>query len=374
MSNIAECKATLRLEPISPSRVFVWSGNYLIRGLEFLIDGNEILILKNDLVIDELARAGITTEEPVKLMERVRDLVRRGRDRFVRLSADLSKLGISSNVNRVMDINPYVVPASELKGLIRTAVLNYKLQHVSSQERQRVYNEVLGRLRNAHGRKSLVTVAQPVEKLLKTEVRMGTRPYEYDSLNRLRISDPIDYEKATLEFTEIQTWDRDGSIVAVNHVIAWVSNPLTYNLVIQKPPSYPNHYNNIREKDSEITCNLIKDSLRELSNYLVRTEIEKVNSFIKDARNRNRAVELQQYLNFLTYDLSHKCGDDCLCVRIGMFTGHEAKTVAVNDQVSKVREIAMSSIYHHTWDSKTLKVARIPGGFIGMGWVRLCLQ
>jgi len=373
MSNIAECKATLRLEPISPSRVFVWSGNYLIRGLDFLIDGNEILILKNDLIIDELARAGITTEEPVKLMERVRDLVRRGRDRFVRLSVDFSKLGISSNVNRVMDINPYVVPASELKGLIRTAVLNYKLQHVSSQERQRVYNEVLGRLRNAHGRKGLVTVAQPVEKLLKTEVRMGTRPYEYDSLNRLRISDPIDYEKATLEFTEVQTWDRDGSVVAVNHVIAWVGNPLTYDLVIQKPPSYPNHYNNIREKDSEVTCNLIKDSLRELSNYLVRTEIEKVNSFIKDPRNRNRTVELQQYLNFLN-DLSHKCGGDCLCVRIGMFTGHETKTVAVNDQVGKVREIVMSSIYHHTWDSKTLKVARTPGGFIGMGWVRLCLQ
>ena len=373
MSNIAECKATLRLEPISPSKVFVWSGNYLIRDLDFLIDGNEILILKNDLIIDELARAGITTEEPVKLMERVRDLVMKDKGRFIRFSADLSKLGISSNVNRVMDINPYVVPASELKGLIRTAILNYKLNHVSPRERQRVYNKVLGRLRNAHGRKGLVTVAQPVEKLLKTKVRMGTRPYEYDSLNRLRISDSIDYEKATLELTEVQTWDHDGSIIAVNHVIAWASSPLTYDLVIQKPQSYPSHYGNVRDRDNEITCNRVKESLREFGNYLVSAEINRVSNFVKGSRNRNRAAELQQYLDFLN-DLGNKCGGDCVCVRIGMFTGHEAKTVMVNDQVNKAREMVMSRIYRHAWDSKTLKVARTPGGFIGMGWVRLCLQ
>ncbi|MGC8543219.1 MAG: hypothetical protein ACP5NQ_04710 [Vulcanisaeta sp.] len=383
---IEECRFKTTLDPINPSRIFVWDGNYLVRDFDFIIQNNELLILNTDAIINELVR-----ENPAKALKLPEDsiakefdrLVRSNRNKYVILSFNIAQLGISNigSISKVLSLNPYVVPASELKGFIRTAILNHILQRMSDSERQRVFNEVRSRLqRISRGPKDLKDVAQPVEMLVKAEINLvvGRRilSYLYDSLNRLRISDPDGYERVNRELTEVYVVESNGKLIGVNYVIAWSASSLAYDIAIQKPRQYLSHYSEVKRVDSEITCDVIKTALKEFGKYLVESEIEKV----RRSKGAFDKYKLQGYLDYLIrLRDSNYCGDDCACARIGMFTGFRSKTVRVSEDVEKVRESVMTMVYGHNWNDNTLKLVRIIDGkgqeqYIGVGWARLCLK
>jgi CRISPR/Cas system CSM-associated protein Csm5 (group 7 of RAMP superfamily) len=147
-------------------------------------------------------------------------------------------------------INDYVVPASSLKGLIRTAILNSLIDNT-------VLNRVkdsltaISSINRRVALKSVKNIAYPVEELLKVQVQVGRGRYTYDSLNRLLIADPTvkspHFSLSTVEIKEIA-----GSYSEEVYAITFDKGVLTYNAEIIKPQNY-GFRSDVAQKDAIIT-------------------------------------------------------------------------------------------------------------------------
>jgi hypothetical protein len=99
---------TVTLEPISP--IFVWSGESLVANADYKLVGNKLIII-----------------DIFKAVGKVSMLEDAFREEFAReLCGQKLVFEIKSGTipQSILMINDYVVPASSLKGLMRTAILN----------------------------------------------------------------------------------------------------------------------------------------------------------------------------------------------------------------------------------------------------------
>jgi len=246
-------------------------------------------------------------------------------------------------------INDYVVPASSLKGLIRTAILNSLIDNT-------VLNRVkdsltaISSINRRVALKSVKNVAYPVEELLKVQVQVGRGRYTYDSLNRLLIADPTvkspHFSLSTVEIKEIA-----GSYSEEVYAITFDKGVLTYNAEIVKPQNY-GFRNDVALKDAIITKDKIIESLKSFSSYIINKEKDKA---------------LGKYKEFLN---SLKAEDSCFPLKIGMFTGHISKTVSIPRSLENLRSQVMTRVTGHSWDNRTVKLVN----GIGIGWAKVCVK
>jgi CRISPR type III-A-associated RAMP protein Csm5 len=320
---------TITLEPISP--IFVWSGERLVADADYKLVGNKLIII-----------------DILKAMKKVSRLEDAFREEFARELYGQKLIFESKTVPQsILMINDYVVPASSLKGLIRTAILNSLIDNT-------VLNRVkdnltaISSINRRVALKSVKNVACPVEELLKVQVGRGR--YTYDSLNRLLIADPTvkspHFSLSTVEIKEIA-----GSYSEEVYAITFDKGVLTYNAEIVKPQNY-GFRSDVAQKDAIITKDKIIESLKSFSSYIINKEKDKA---------------LGKYKEFLN---SLKAEDSCFPLKIGMFTGHLSKTVSIPRSLENLRSRVMTRVTGHSWDNRTVKLVN----GIGIGWAKVCVK
>jgi len=322
---------TITLEPISP--IFVWSGERLVADADYKLVGNKLIII-----------------DILKAMKKVSRLEDAFREEFARELYGQKLIFESKTVPQsILMINDYVVPASSLKGLIRTAILNSLIDNT-------VLNRVkdsltaISSMNRREALKSVKNVAYPVEELLKVQVQVGRGRYTYDSLNRLLIADPTvkspHFSLSTVEIKEIA-----GSYSEEVYAITFDKGVLTYNAEIVKPQNY-GFRSDVAQKDAIINKDKIIESLKSFSSYIINKEKDKA---------------LGKYKEFLN---SLKAEDSCFPLKIGMFTGHISKTVSIPRNLENLRSQVMTRVTGHSWDNRTVKLVN----GIGIGWAKVCVK
>jgi len=323
---------TITLEPISP--IFVWSGERLVADADYKLVGNKLIII-----------------DILKAMKKVSRLEDAFREEFARELYGQKLIFESKTVPQsILMINDYVVPASSLKGLIRTTILNSLIDNT-------VLNRVkdsltaISSINRRVALKSVKNVAYPVEELLKVHVQVGRGRYTYDSLNRLLIADPTvrspHFSLSTVEIKEIA----GGSYSEEVYAITFDKGILTYNADIVKPQNY-GFRSDVAQKDAIITKGKITESLKSFSSYIINKEKDKA---------------LGKYKEFLN---SLKAEDSCFPLKIGMFTGRISKTVSIPRNLENLRSQMMTRVTGHSWDNRTVKLVN----GIGIGWAKVCVK
>jgi len=322
---------TITLEPISP--IFVWSGERLVADADYKLVGNKLIII-----------------DILKAMKKVSRLEDAFSEEFARELYGQKLIFESKTVPQsILMINDYVVPASSLKGLIRTAILNSLIDNT-------VLNRVkdsltaISSINRRVALKSVKNVAYPVEELLKVHVQVGRGRYTYDSLNRLLIADPTvrspHFSLSTVEIKEIA-----GSYSEEVYAITFDKGVLTYNAEIVKPQNY-GFRSDVAQKDATINKDKIIESLKSFSSYIINKEKDKA---------------LGKYKEFLN---SLKAEDSCFPLKIGMFTGYISKTVSIPRNLENLRSQVMTRVTGHSWDNRTVKLVN----GIGIGWAKVCVK
>ena len=319
----------IEIEPLTP--VFVWSGETLYSNADFRLVNGKIIVI-----------------DPYKALGKVKDLKEAFKEDFAREIQGV-KLVFQSNTlpNTILMINEYLIPASTVKGLIRTAILN-KLADKAVYEKVNENLNQLNALNFKQAVRNVKNVAHPVEMLLKRQLER----YTYDSLSKLLVSDP----KAigiSLSLKKVLVLETVGQFKSETYVIALEKGKLVYDGKILQPKNY-GVYSDLRQLDSKITKSFILDSLKEYSKLILEREKKKVG-------------KLTKYSEFLN---SLKVEGNCIPLKIGMFTGHIAKTISLPPNVEKVRESIMTKLTGHLWDNRTVKLI----DDLGVGWVRLCIR
>lgn len=325
----------ITIEPISP--VFVWSGEVLYNNADYKLLAGKIIVVDIDKALREVG----------SLDEAFRPEYAREIHGF--------KLVFSSTFapNEILMINNNIIPASSLKGLIRTSVLN-------AMTNQTVFNEVqknLQGLSNANPKqlsKLLKSVGEPVEELAKVRVPFGRGTFRYDAFSRLLISEPkVENPKFSLDKIEIK--ETVGNFHKEVYAITFVSGKLTYDVKIVKPSDYGVH-SSVKQKDVMISKQVIVNSLKRYSDHVLKKEKSKV-------ANNNKYAEYSKFLESL------KTSDNCIPLKIGRFTGHVSKTIELPQQLEATRSQILTRVLRHTWDNRTVKLVK----GIGVGWVKLCV-
>ncbi|MFP3203290.1 MAG: CRISPR-associated protein Csm5 [Sulfolobus sp.] len=322
---------TITLEPISP--IFVWSGERLVADADYKLVGNKLIII-----------------DILKAMKKVSRLEDAFREEFARELYGQKLIFESKTVPQsILMINDYVVPASSLKGLIRTAILNSLIDNTVLNRVKDSFTAISS-MNRREALKSVKNVAYPVEDLLKVHVQVGRGRYTYDSLNRLLIADPTvkspHFSLSTVEIKEIA-----GSYSEEVYAITFDKGVLTYNAEIVKPQNY-GFMSDVAQKDAIINKDKIIESLKSFSSYIINKEKDKA---------------LGKYKEFLN---SLKAEDSCFPLKIGMFTGHISKTVSIPRNLENLRSQVMTRVTGHSWDNRTVKLVN----GIGIGWAKVCVK
>ena len=364
------------IKPLTP--VFVWSGETLFSDLDFIIDGNDILIIDLDKVIREIKNVGKLDQYKELLRELLEKYKQTGR--YMELLRELYGVRLEfknaitggKRIDQILNINPYIIPASEVKGLIRTAVINMLLRSDN-----KVFNKIMKNILDEMNKSNLKNIGQIVEKVVKVKLPTNT---EYDALKTLLISDPI-VESTKFGLSEIEILSLNGQPLASIYAITFTEGKLIYDAKIIKPTNYGVYKDyNIEPQDGKITWNNIVKWLKDFSKVIILNEKSKINKFLSninkfplDKQNLYKE-ELNKYLKLI--ECIEKM-DDCIPLRIGMFTGYAVKTIEVREDVKKKREKILSNYYSKksrgkikTWDDSTLKIT----GGVGLGWVKVCIK
>lgn len=329
----------IEIEPLSPT--FVWSGETLYKGADFDLVNGKILIV-----------------DPFKALGKVKNLREIFKEQFVRTIKDFKLIFPSTSVpNQILMINEYLVPASSLKGLIRTAILNKMAKNSPH-----VYNQIQSNLNTLTTLppnqifRQVKNVAEPVESLLKYIVPFGRGKYTYDALNRLIISEP-EVIQVSLSLRKITILELFGTFKSENYAITFDNGKLVYDVKILQPSNY--EVNSMLKKlDDKISKKEIFDSLIDYSNLVINSEKDKLRATDKN---------LRKYFEFL--EKLHIEGE-CVPLKIGMFTGHVAKTISLPSNIKSNRDSIMTKITGHLWDNRTVKLT----DGIGVGWIKICIR
>lgn len=361
-------KISVELTPLTP--VHVWSGENYIVGLDLIqLDGDRYCVVDVEKADPSLAEelSGETPERYHEVLRKALDAGLLGCKRELRSRV---KLRLGETVRR---LSWQLVPGSELKGYMRTAVLYAMLEDIASKNHQ----EALKMLREH------VDVREKPENWgisLEETLLRARRPRKsrgfVDMFQTLLVSDPTVINCST-EVVELMALRMpDMSNVASQRVEAMTSGKLRYDIALLKPGVLritrrtPEH-NKIESILRGLDANRLISSLKRFGLVLLELELDRV----------EKINELRDYAGMLK-DLLDECREGsshCIPARLGFMTGHESKTVltlvmkldrSLYDRWTNV----LSKCYKRPWDRMTIKLVKTDGKMVGVGWCKLCLR
>ncbi len=364
-----------RLELLTP--VHVYSGESVPLGLAARVAGGWLELLDVEcavrlagLGLDELAAL---SEAPAALVDRLWRAAREGGGCLERLPA---RTGGVQPRGEVRLLNPMLVPASSLKGLLHTALMLALVDRLDGRglDVGRLVYDAIARLqRSRRPARDATRAAEELEKaLFLTERPVGRQRMQHYSTRLLSVSEPEPLE-AGRSFRVFQRLHTDGRPVrgAAYPVVAVdEGSRLRYRLTLLRIPLSLAvgglerwGFRKLEEMDSRVSLDTLLEGLRLYSRLLHEYETRRLGGGLRDYRGW---LESQEPVD-----------GSCFLVRLGFGAGHMAKTVdewlrrrypRLYEDLKRV----MSSIYRRDWDDRTTTVDAETG--LGVGWTRLCID
>ncbi len=362
--NIVAKRYIAVLKPLTA--VHVWGGTNAVVGLDLVKIDNTTMCLVDfenlpEDIVTRLAES-LDADELTKL----------GREGRLPCKAKFTIAeSLPESVKQIRLMSSQIVPGSELKGYIRTAILYYLLRtgKISGDELPRLIQLVTDRSAIKKAADKLETVAFRVE-----------RPHKQggyaDAFQMLLVSDPTPRTEIKLTIRALRVIEVQGQAlreIAQNYAVVFENGELMYNItvlrLIEKVPSP--EFSSVVSKYKLLSEMDLVRALREFGCKLIEYELRRI----------QRIPELNEYRRFLEQLREKYCGEGSKCVpaRIGFMTGHQAKTIllyvketnpTLYDKITK----SLSIIYNRIWDEHTLKLLSIGNRLLGVGWCELCLQ
>ncbi len=362
--NIVAKRYIAVLKPLTV--VHVWSGTNAVVGLDLVKIDNVTMCLVD---LESLPEDIVT-----KLAESldINELTKLGREGKLPCKARFTIAEpLPESVKQIRLMSSQIVPGSELKGYIRTAILYHllKIGKISGDELPRL-------IQLAPDRRAIKKAADKLETVAFRAERPHKQGGYADAFQMLLVSDPTPKTEIRLTIRALRVIEVQGQAlreIAQNYAVVFESGELMYNITVLKPiervpsPEFSNvvlKYRLLSEID-------LVGALREFGCKLIEHELRRV----------QRIQELNEYRRFLEQVREKYCreGSKCVPVRIGFMTGHQAKTVLLyvkekNPTLYDTITKTLSIIYDRVWDEHTLKLVTINNRLLGVGWCELCLQ
>ncbi|MEM1907387.1 MAG: type III-A CRISPR-associated RAMP protein Csm5 [Thermosphaera sp.] len=372
---------TITLEPVTP--IHVWSGRNAIVGVDALIQEQYFIVIELEESMKTLPEKSLeelasTFGRKDELANRLRQLYKEGLLVAKKIPVRTPIQGSQTNV-RLLHEN--LVPGSELKGYIRTAVLKKLLK--SNREPHKIIGKRVNPWRNPKH------MGMDIEAQLLRSPRTKKQGGFMDALMMISVSDPLSIEglqTSVRKLTVLKTSNLKP--VASLYAVTFDQGVLRYEMSIRsfKLPETSNNIelpketvekmNSLSEKFN--SKDWILEALGEMGCELIDIELEK----IKDTQSLKKYYQI---LNDLKKEL---CSEDnknqaghCVPARIGFMTGHESKTLLPEIKryhYAKYNAIksVMGKRLRRPWDSLTVKLVNLDSvnELVGVGWCRLCLE
>ncbi len=367
-TNIFHERVIARVTPLTPTHV--WSGKESVIRLDtFALPGGKICVIDYESLDPSIIKKIVSKGTPD--LSVVESMLKdpRQQARICRRIVE-SSVNLQGDIKRIMLSNPEIIPASSLKGYIRTAIMFNKLMALPDDKFKKYVNSGI----NLYTEPKNAAIG--LEGLVFRAPRSGRAGGFIDIMQEVLISPPRRSEDTKLRIVEFGVYEKIGrnlTKIASSVVEALVSGTLTFDISITSVPRAiaPRHYDRIVERLSEIYGISITDSLKMFGCKVLEDELDRVRD----------VDELSHYASLLIAWKRKYCdnGSNCTIGRIGYMTGHQAKTVLLlikERWPDKYKEILsyMREKTGKVWDSLTLKLTKSPKGLIGTGWCEICLS
>jgi CRISPR-associated protein Csm5 len=366
-------KLRLKLEVATP--LHVWDGEPRVWGIDLVPIGNEACLL--NLEKADVSKLG-TIPTSVEGFERsARRWVETG---TVGCSKRIPTRAVLRSGEEVKLLPPQLVPASTLKGYIRTALLHKLIVEVASSQGAQAAAALLANRVNLRADPKRVGAALELELLARP--RLPKQGGYADSLQQLVVAEPR-VVRASSSLSRASVMDLGGSVVAEFALeVLEPGSALEYELTVLAPPPASSIrvagdsvqiLGQVLQLYASLTPQLVLDALAEFGRALLEHELDKVKRFSRALA--EKGFDLTAYAEVLERLVS----DQCLPARLGFATGHVAKTVAVALQKfapNLYRDLSQAMTAHagRLWDDTTLKLVNFGGKWFGLGWVKLCAE
>uniref|UniRef100_A0A7C5YSX6 CRISPR type III A-associated protein Csm5 n=1 Tax=Ignisphaera aggregans TaxID=334771 RepID=A0A7C5YSX6_9CREN len=362
----------ISLHPIT--YIHVWSGRRLNMGLDIVRKHTGTLCIVDETrispnIVNEILKSRI--EDVPKILEKYSD--------NIACKYELKTDFIPTLHSAILELNPYIVPGSSLKGYIRTAILFEFLNEIKDK------NKLIKVLRSG-----INTSADPrnVSQGLEAGFFRAPKPKRQkgfvDSFQTLLVSDPIlSIESKCYNLSELLVYKLQQSkslqYIASQYAVTVSCGKLRYRIDLIAPSKdMISMISKVDEEHKAIVDRLrllleknLVIALKNFGCYLLSKELERVKGI----------GELSQYARLLAELEERYCKIEsrCILARIGYMAGLHSKTVigivkTVDQQLYEEVRRLMEAQLHHSWDEFTIKLVKTPQGFVGPGWCEICLS
>jgi CRISPR-associated protein Csm5 len=365
-------KLRLRLEVATP--LHVWDGEPRVWGIDLVPIGNEACLL--DLEKADIAKLGAVPTSAEGFERSARRWVETG---AVGCARRIPMRATLRSGEEVKLLPPQLVPASTLKGYIRTALLHKLIVEVASSQGAQAAAALLTNRVNLHTDPKRVGAALELELLARP--RLPKQGGYADALQQLVVAEPR-VVKASSSLSRASVVDLGGVVAEFAMEVLEPGSALEYELTVLAPPPATSirvagdnakMLSQVLQLYASLTPQRLLDALAEFGRALLEHELDKVRRFSKALA--EKGFDLSAYAEALERLASERCTP----ARLGFATGHVAKTVAIVTQrfaPDLYRDLCQVMTAHagRLWDDTTLKLANFGGRWLGLGWVKLCAE
>jgi len=360
-----------KLEAITS--IHVWDGERRLIGLDVVPLKSEACIV--DIEKIDVNKIGVVPSSYQKFEESIRNWIETG---IMDCSRKIPLNATPRKAEEVKLLPPLYIPASSLKGYIRTALLYHLLMEAASTQGKQAVASLLLKLVNLSSKPEVM--GREVESVFMARPRFGKQGGSVDMLQQLHLAEPKAI-KASSSINRAVVIDVNGNLVA-DPLLEVLLPGSTLEYQIRIPPLVSQNSVRIRGKDAgtlsqiiqlynNLTPQLLSKALSEFGRAQLEHELDRVKKVSQSLA--SKGFDLSAYKDALELLAS----DKCIPVRLGFATSHVSKTIllAVDQVAPNLSQQVRSTMSKHvgrTWDELTFKLVNMDRRWLGLGWAKLC--
>ncbi|ABL78759.1 CRISPR-associated RAMP Csm5 family protein [Thermofilum pendens] len=365
-------RLTLKVEVVTP--VHVWDGYERVYGLDVVaVDGQACVA-----DFERLRPDALRGEPPAGLAEFAERVARWVREGALPCSRRVGMRAQPRVGDAVRLLPPTLVPASSLKGYLRTALLFRLLRRVAEERGSEEAAKLLRGTVNTRGDPR--RAGEALENALLRVPRLRRQGGYADAMQSVVVSEPRASGCAS-SLSKLSVVEASGKAVGELVVEVLEGGSLEYEVLFPEPPPVNLASAGGLEGELKAIAGLLASpspeelarALEEFGSALLEHEVER----LRGARESlaKAGYDVATYLG----RLEGLRGGGCAVARLGFATGHASKTLALlvkrlDPELYKEVADAMSRRLGRTWDELTFKLVDVGGAYLGAGWVKVCVQ
>jgi len=391
----------LDLELIVMTAVHVWSGYRYVVGADAYVKDNKIYILDPDKLVSLCMDQRQILDEIVFGTSTIASIIQKYNLPLESLSKLVLEINsaLSSKVTSIKEVmmNNYIsdrltIPGSEVKGLIRTAILFSIVKNLIKDKD--FYDQMKWLIEEIQQNcEKILKEKKLIKYLLSGEIislkRRKPMKNQYDLMHFLQVTDPYDCKYKSI-IDSIVTIHKDDpkKIIGETYIETIPSNSVyRYTIIITNPVSRDKVLKNVSSGMLDkisldymlnrytkiLDLNNILSSLKRFSEELLEYEIGILEGFEGKEYDLSIVDEIKEWLTEV------KEGNDVFYLKIGYGGGHYSKTVylALPDDLRRLLKQVMTQCRGKLWDDVSYRVL---GSYyhqdklIPFAWVKLKIK